>query len=179
MRLQCGRPGFDPWVGKIPWRRAWQPTLVFLPGESPWTEEPGWLQFMGSQQVGLSTLAHACMYIRVLTQWCSMVRPCHFVLTCSSGSDYLGCFKQTFFLLLIEGQLLYNVVLVSAIHQHGSAIGIHMSPPSSASLPPHPSLLGLSQITSLSSLSHTANAHWLSILHILWPPDAKTHWKSP
>ena len=28
------RHGFDPWVGKIPWRRAWQPTPVFLPGES-------------------------------------------------------------------------------------------------------------------------------------------------
>ena len=25
---------FDPWVWKIPWRRAWQPTPVFLPGES-------------------------------------------------------------------------------------------------------------------------------------------------
>jgi len=25
---------FDPWVGKIPWRKEWQPTLVFLPGES-------------------------------------------------------------------------------------------------------------------------------------------------
>ena len=25
---------FDPWVGKIPWRRAWQPTPMFLPGES-------------------------------------------------------------------------------------------------------------------------------------------------
>ena len=24
---------FDPWVGKIPWRREWQPTPVFLPGE--------------------------------------------------------------------------------------------------------------------------------------------------
>ena len=24
---------FDPWVGKIPWRRNWQPTPVFLPGE--------------------------------------------------------------------------------------------------------------------------------------------------
>ena len=24
---------FDPWIGKIPWRREWQPTLVFLPGE--------------------------------------------------------------------------------------------------------------------------------------------------
>ena len=31
---QCRRRGFDPWVGKIPWRRAWQPTPVFLPGES-------------------------------------------------------------------------------------------------------------------------------------------------
>ena len=28
------RPGFDPWVGKIPWRWARQPTPVFLPGES-------------------------------------------------------------------------------------------------------------------------------------------------
>ena len=28
------RHGFDPWVGKIPWRRAWQPTPVFLPEES-------------------------------------------------------------------------------------------------------------------------------------------------
>ena len=43
---------FDPWLGKIPWRRAWQPTPVFLPGESPWTEEPGELQYMGSQRVG-------------------------------------------------------------------------------------------------------------------------------
>ena len=30
---RCKRPGFDPRVGKIPWRRAWQPTPVFLPGE--------------------------------------------------------------------------------------------------------------------------------------------------
>ena len=27
------RHGFDPWVGKIPWRRAWQSTPVFLAGE--------------------------------------------------------------------------------------------------------------------------------------------------
>ena len=32
--LQCRRPGFDPWVRKIPWRRKWQPTPVILPGES-------------------------------------------------------------------------------------------------------------------------------------------------
>ena len=27
------RHGFDPWVGKIPWRRTWQPTPIFLPRE--------------------------------------------------------------------------------------------------------------------------------------------------
>ena len=30
----AGDPGFDPWVGKILWRRVWQPTSVSLPGES-------------------------------------------------------------------------------------------------------------------------------------------------
>ena len=30
---RCKRRGFDPWVGKIPWRRKWLPTPVFLPGE--------------------------------------------------------------------------------------------------------------------------------------------------
>ena len=39
-------------VGKIPVRGAWQPTPVFLPGESPWTEDPGGLQSMGLQRVG-------------------------------------------------------------------------------------------------------------------------------
>ena len=40
---------FSPWVGKIPWRRKGQPTPVFLPGESPWIEEPVRLQSLGSQ----------------------------------------------------------------------------------------------------------------------------------
>ena len=31
---QCRRCGFDPWFGKIPWRRTWQSTPVSLPGES-------------------------------------------------------------------------------------------------------------------------------------------------
>ena len=55
---QCRRRGFNPWVGKIPWRRAWQPTPVFLPGESPRSEEPDGLQFMGSQRVGDDWVSH-------------------------------------------------------------------------------------------------------------------------
>ena len=32
--IECRSLGFDPWVGKIPWRKKWQPASVFLPGES-------------------------------------------------------------------------------------------------------------------------------------------------
>ena len=31
--MQCRKPRFNPWVGKILWRREWQPTPVFLPGK--------------------------------------------------------------------------------------------------------------------------------------------------
>ena len=55
--LQCRRPRFDAWVRKIPWRKEWLPTPVFLPGEthgqrslvgySPWgrkeSDTTGWL----------------------------------------------------------------------------------------------------------------------------------------
>ena len=49
IHLQCRRPRFNPLVGKIPWRRKWQPTPVFLPrefhgqrnlvGYSPWSDK--------------------------------------------------------------------------------------------------------------------------------------------
>ena len=50
MHLQYRKPGFDPRIGKIPWRRAWQLTSVFLLGESSRTEEPGELQPMRLQR---------------------------------------------------------------------------------------------------------------------------------
>ena len=37
---------------EVPLEKGWLPTPVFLPGEPPWTEEPGGLQSMGSQRVG-------------------------------------------------------------------------------------------------------------------------------
>lgn len=49
----CNAGGLNsvPGIGKIPWWRAWQSTPVFLPGEAPWTDEPGGLQSKGSQGV--------------------------------------------------------------------------------------------------------------------------------
>ena len=48
---RCSRRGLSPCIGKILWRRKWQPTPVYLPWRSPWIEEPGGLQSVGSHRV--------------------------------------------------------------------------------------------------------------------------------
>ena len=53
--LQCRRPRFDPLVRKIPWRKEWLRMAThssILAWRTPWTEEPGELQSMGSQRRG-------------------------------------------------------------------------------------------------------------------------------
>ena len=49
---RCRRHVFDPWVGRIHWRREMATHCSNLAWEIPWTEEPGELQSMGSQRVG-------------------------------------------------------------------------------------------------------------------------------
>jgi len=48
---RCKRCKFNPWVGKIPWRRKGQPTRV-LAWRISWTEKPGGLQSIGLKRVG-------------------------------------------------------------------------------------------------------------------------------
>ena len=53
--LESRRPGFDPLVRKIPWRKEWLRMAThssILAWRTPWTEEPGELQSMGSQRRG-------------------------------------------------------------------------------------------------------------------------------
>ena len=67
--------GFHTWVRKIPWRRTWQPTPVYLPGESPWTEEPGGLQSTGLQRVGHEQLCTTTS-LSIHLWWTSTLPPC-------------------------------------------------------------------------------------------------------
>ena len=48
---RCRRLRFDPWFGKVPWRRKWQPTPVLLLEKFHGQEEPGGLQSMRLQRV--------------------------------------------------------------------------------------------------------------------------------
>ena len=63
------RCGFDPWVGKVPWRRTWQPTLEFLPGKYPWPEEPEGLQSIGSHRARPRWSDLACTHTSQRKQW--------------------------------------------------------------------------------------------------------------
>ena len=60
------RCGFDPWVGKVPWKRSWQPTHSSSHAwKTPWTEDPGRLQSLwGSQRVRQDWSDLACMCAR-------------------------------------------------------------------------------------------------------------------
>ena len=73
--------------------------------------------------------------------------------------------KKIFYLFLIGWWLVYNIDLISVIHQHELTIGVHTSPHSWVSLPPpaHSYPFRLLQSPSFSSRNHTANSHWLSI----------------
>ena len=56
---------FDPWVGKIPWRRAWQPTPVFLPGDSHGQRSPvGYSPWGCKESDTIETTEHARMLMR-------------------------------------------------------------------------------------------------------------------
>ena len=88
---ECRRPEFDTWVGKIPWRRAWQPAPVFLPGEShelrslagcsPWgcselnmTEQLALLFTLCSFSLALHLLRFPCTHLKGAAKSLSRVR---------------------------------------------------------------------------------------------------------
>ena len=58
----CRRHRFDLWVGKIPWKEGIAPHSGILARRTPWIEEPGGLQFIGSQRVGHDQSDLACIH---------------------------------------------------------------------------------------------------------------------
>ena len=55
---------FDPWVGKIPWRRKWQPTPVFLPGKSHGQRSLAGYSSWGHKESDMTE--HACIQRDIL-----------------------------------------------------------------------------------------------------------------
>ena len=66
IHLQCGRPSFDPWML---WRKAWQPTPLFLPGESHGRRNLVGYSPRGSQRVRQDWLHSLTQILRFFTVW--------------------------------------------------------------------------------------------------------------
>ena len=87
---------FDPWVGKIPWKRKWQPTLVLLPGKSH-----GWRSL-----VGYSPWGHK--------EWDMTERPhFHFLFKYSGYSDSQVIFSSH--LTITPLNYLYVCIFISSV----------------------------------------------------------------
>ena len=56
---QCSRHECDPWVGKIPWRRKWQPTPVFLPGKFRGQRSLAGYSPWGCRELNMTTCMHS------------------------------------------------------------------------------------------------------------------------
>ena len=70
--LQCGRPRFNTWVGKIHWRRKWQPIPVFLPGKSHGQRRLVGCSPWGHRESGTTDLLHFHFfnaYVQNLIKW--------------------------------------------------------------------------------------------------------------
>ena len=107
---QCRRPRFDPWVRKIPWRRKWQPTPVFLPGESHGQRilagYSPWGQKESDTTEQLST--RACTHTRARTlQWLLLIH--------HSSKSLIKASSGMFLRLLLPTARLALVVLASVI----------------------------------------------------------------
>ena len=95
------RCGFDPWVEKIPWRRKWQPTPVFLPGE-----EIGGLKSKSSQRVRhdwSDSTAHDGDFENLFI---CLLDICVFWEICL---DLLLIFNWDFFLIYIELHKMFDI----------------------------------------------------------------------
>ena len=70
IRLQCRkhrRCGFNPWVGKVPWRRVWQTTPVFLPGESHGQRSLVGYSLWGREESDTTATEHAHVHADIKT----------------------------------------------------------------------------------------------------------------
>ena len=100
---KCKRCGFDPWVGKITWRRAWQPTPVFLPEESHEQRNlVGYNPWGGKESDTTEATKHKCPWLKDLVeQGCSYFR-CESQVTRLSHVLLINWLKVEMTLLLVQ-----------------------------------------------------------------------------
>ena len=88
-----GDPGFHPWVGKIPWRWAWQLTSIFLPGESHGQRSLVGYSPQGPKESNMTehVLSFSCMYLYVYNHTCILNNFCNLLFNVSLYNFIMHC----------------------------------------------------------------------------------------
>ena len=76
---QCRRLGFDPWARKIPWRRNWLPTPVFLPGKFHGQKSLAGYSPWGCKELDMTeelTLSHGIYTIFIIRRYLKLCKIC-------------------------------------------------------------------------------------------------------
>ena len=102
---------FDPWVGKIPWRRKWQPTPVLFPGKSHGPRSLAGYSPWGLKRAGqnINHLSVSCKH-----------DPCSFLKNASppslSGDSYMAC--CTIFCVLVKYTQIFLLFSSDTVSRH-------------------------------------------------------------
>ena len=117
---QCRRRGLDPRVGKIPWRRKWQPTPVFLPGETHGQRSLAGYSPQGCERVGYVVTKQQQQHLSLVPALCEVWFHLSFTLEMYAAVVFIGPLDTGFSLLLI-----YQAVYPEVLHgrQESSASG--------------------------------------------------------
>ena len=107
---QCRRRGFDPWVGKIPWRRKWQPTPVFLPGKSHGQRSLAGYSPWGSKELSTAkwrsarARTHARAHTHTHTHTCRFSHWLHYHPLLSRPLGYFSSLQESSFCAAVNSQ---------------------------------------------------------------------------
>ena len=94
--LQCWRPGFDPWIGKIPWRRVWLPTPVLSPREFHGQRSlEGYTQWDHKESDTTEWVTHIEAQLSRTRKWGDLGDAC-----CGVGGGPTGLFLSPFLLTI-------------------------------------------------------------------------------
>ena len=126
--LKCWRPGFDPWVRKIPWRRKWLPTPVFLPGEVHGHPLPclaGYSPQVSkeSDMTGQLSLTHSSA--RFQERW-GIFHSFFFLLRCCTSVSFMTSLRRTLILKIPD-----LILLKRTLHPPSAFAEHPPTPPSS------------------------------------------------
>ena len=112
--LQCGIPVFDTWIGKIPWRKkaTYSSTLA---RKIPWTEEPGGLQSIRSQESDTTERLHFSLKFKA----CILLLNNDQNYYVFNGKEQANRSHQdtTLYMCIQQNKFLRNVILDSIIIQ--------------------------------------------------------------